>query len=156
MVEPASPTGETIKACNGCDVLIHEAQMLDLYAKMPERLYSFVTKYHVTTEQLAALATEAKTEAARCLSHRSFPSWNRASKISVLFERHWRTPLHPGSAAGRNQLAIFRTVRHRARPRRVLGSHAAVKSALDANLSRPGRFRQFQNTWVWASGDVPK
>ena len=33
--------------------------MLELYAKMPERLHSFVTKYHTTTEQLAALATEA-------------------------------------------------------------------------------------------------
>src|SRR6266851_4368785 len=55
-----SPTEETIKACNGCDVLVHEAQMLELYAKMPERLHSFVTKYHTTTEQLAALATEAK------------------------------------------------------------------------------------------------
>jgi ribonuclease BN (tRNA processing enzyme) len=55
-----NPTGETIEACNGCDVLVHEAQMLELYAKMPERLHSFVTKYHTTTEQLAALATEAK------------------------------------------------------------------------------------------------
>jgi len=55
-----NPTEETIKACTGCDVLIHEAQMLDLYAKMPERLHSFVTKYHTTTEQLATLATQAK------------------------------------------------------------------------------------------------
>jgi ribonuclease BN (tRNA processing enzyme) len=55
-----NPTEETIKACNGCDVLVHEAQMLDLYTKMPERLHSFVTKYHTTTEQLAALATKAK------------------------------------------------------------------------------------------------
>jgi len=55
-----NPTEETIKACNGCDVLVHEAQMLELYAKMPERLHSFVTKYHTTTEQLAVLATEAK------------------------------------------------------------------------------------------------
>jgi ribonuclease BN (tRNA processing enzyme) len=43
-----------------CDVLIHDAQTLDLYAKMPERLHSFVTKYHTTTAHLAALATEAK------------------------------------------------------------------------------------------------
>jgi ribonuclease BN (tRNA processing enzyme) len=55
-----NPTEETIKACNGCDVLVHEAQTLDLYTKMPERLHSFVTKYHTTTEQLAALATKAK------------------------------------------------------------------------------------------------
>jgi ribonuclease BN (tRNA processing enzyme) len=54
------PTEETIKACNGCDVLVHEAQMLELYVKMPERLHSFVTTYHTTTEQLAALATKAK------------------------------------------------------------------------------------------------
>jgi ribonuclease BN (tRNA processing enzyme) len=54
------PIEETIKACNGCDVLVHEAQMLELYEKMPERLHSFVTKYHTTTEQLAALATKAR------------------------------------------------------------------------------------------------
>jgi ribonuclease BN (tRNA processing enzyme) len=55
-----SPAEETIKACSGCDVLIHDAQTIDLYAKMPERLHSFVTKYHTTTVQLAALATQAK------------------------------------------------------------------------------------------------
>src|SRR5216684_1212675 len=55
-----NPVEETVKACNGCDVLVHEAQPLELYAKMPERLHSFVTKYHTTTEQLAVLATEAK------------------------------------------------------------------------------------------------
>jgi ribonuclease BN (tRNA processing enzyme) len=55
-----APTEETIKACGGCDVLVHEAQMLELYAEMPERLHSFVTNYHTTTEQLAALATKAK------------------------------------------------------------------------------------------------
>lgn len=54
------PTDETIKACNGCDILIHEAQLLELYNKMPERLHSFVTKYHTTTEQLATLALKAK------------------------------------------------------------------------------------------------
>jgi len=55
-----SPTEETIKACNSCDVLIHEAQLLELYAKMPERLHSFISKYHTTSEQLAALAARAK------------------------------------------------------------------------------------------------
>jgi ribonuclease BN (tRNA processing enzyme) len=55
-----SPTDETIRACNGCDVLIHDAQTMEMYAKMPEGLHSFVTKYHTTTEQLAALATKAR------------------------------------------------------------------------------------------------
>ena len=55
-----SPVEETIKACNGCDVLIHEAQPIELLAKMPESIHSFVAKYHTTTEQLAELATKAK------------------------------------------------------------------------------------------------
>jgi len=55
-----NPMEETVKACNGCDVLIHEAQPLELYARMPEGLHSFVAKYHTTTEQLATLATKAK------------------------------------------------------------------------------------------------
>lgn len=55
-----SPTEETIDACSGCDVLVHDTQTLDLYEKAPERLHSFITKYHTTTAQLAALATKAK------------------------------------------------------------------------------------------------
>src|SRR5262249_3363384 len=55
-----SPTEETIRACNGCDVLIHEARTLELFAKLPERPHSFGAKNHTTSEQLAALAAKAK------------------------------------------------------------------------------------------------
>jgi len=54
-----NPVEETVKACSGCDVLIHEAQPLELLAKMPESIQSFVAKYHTTTEQLAELAKKA-------------------------------------------------------------------------------------------------
>jgi len=54
-----NPVEETVKACSGCDVLIHEAQPLELLAKMPESIQSFVAKYHTTTEQLAELAKGA-------------------------------------------------------------------------------------------------
>ena len=55
-----NPVEATISACNGCDVLVHEAQPLELLAKMPDSIQSFVAKYHTTTEQLAELATKAK------------------------------------------------------------------------------------------------
>ena len=55
-----NPVEETVKACNGCDVLVHEAQPLELLAKMPESIQSFVAKYHTTTEQLAELANKAR------------------------------------------------------------------------------------------------
>lgn len=55
-----NPVEATIKACNGCDVLIHEAQPVELLARMPESVQSFVAKYHTTTEQVAELASKAK------------------------------------------------------------------------------------------------
>src|ERR1700687_4667675 len=55
-----NPTDETIKACNGCDVLIHEARAVELFARLPEGSRSFGAKNHTMSEQLAALATKAK------------------------------------------------------------------------------------------------
>ena len=55
-----SPTDETIKACNGCDVLIHEARSMEFFNRLPEDTDSFGAKYHTTSEQLAALATKAR------------------------------------------------------------------------------------------------
>jgi len=55
-----SPTEETIKACDGCDVLIHEARAEEMYAKLPEDRRSFGAKNHTTSEQLAELASKAK------------------------------------------------------------------------------------------------
>src|SRR5215471_9817847 len=55
-----SPTDETIKACSGCDVLIHEARAEEMYAKLPPERRSFGAKNHTTSEQLAALASQAK------------------------------------------------------------------------------------------------
>jgi ribonuclease BN (tRNA processing enzyme) len=55
-----SPTEETIKACNGCDVLIHEARALEMFTKLPEDRRSFGAKNHTTSEQLAALAAKAR------------------------------------------------------------------------------------------------
>ncbi len=55
-----SPTEETINACNGCDVLIHEARAVEMFAKLSEDRRSFGAKNHTTSEQLAALATKAK------------------------------------------------------------------------------------------------
>jgi len=55
-----NPTEETIKACTGCDILIHEARTMEMFAQLPEGPHSFGAKNHTTSEQLAALATKAK------------------------------------------------------------------------------------------------
>ncbi len=68
-----NPVEATINACKGCDVLIHEAQPLELLAKLPESVRSFVAKYHTTTEQLAVLATKARPKLLVIYHTISFP-----------------------------------------------------------------------------------
>jgi len=55
-----SPTEETIKACAGCDILVHEARAMEMFARLPEDRRSFGAKNHTTSEQLSALAVKAK------------------------------------------------------------------------------------------------
>ena len=124
-----SPTDETIKACDGCDVLIHDAQTLELYAKMPERLHSFVTKYHTTTEQLAALATEAKPKLLVVYHTVAFRPGIAPSKISVV-NGSQPMALYGRNTPRRNRLTIFGTICHRERPRRLLIGRSRSLSTL--------------------------
>ena len=55
-----NPTDATISACNGCDVLIHEAHTPAWLAGRPVTFQEFSAKYHTTTHQLAELAKAAK------------------------------------------------------------------------------------------------
>lgn len=61
-----TPIQATIEACNGCDVLIHEAQT-EKFLNLSRRpnaqgfnLKAYAAKYHTTTKQLAELANSAK------------------------------------------------------------------------------------------------
>lgn len=55
-----NPAQETIDACRGCDVLIHEAHTPAWLATRPETFQRFSAKYHTTTPELAELASKAK------------------------------------------------------------------------------------------------
>src|SRR6202158_5426342 len=55
-----NPTQETIDACRGCDVLIHEVHTPAWLATRPETFQQFAAKYHTTTPQLAELGRQAK------------------------------------------------------------------------------------------------
>jgi ribonuclease BN (tRNA processing enzyme) len=68
-----SPSEETIKACNGCDVLIHEARAMEMFNRLPPERRSFGVKNHTTSEQLAALAAKAKP--GLLIVHHAWISW---------------------------------------------------------------------------------
>jgi ribonuclease Z len=55
-----NPAEATISACNGCDVLIHEAHTPQWLASRPATFQEFSAKYHTTTHELAELAKRAK------------------------------------------------------------------------------------------------
>ena len=55
-----NPLQATIDACNGCDVLIHEAHPPAWIATRSPTFQRFAAKYHTTTAQLADLAKQAK------------------------------------------------------------------------------------------------
>jgi len=55
-----SPTDATVKACNGCDILVHEARATEMYNQLPAERRAFGAKNHTTSEQLGELATRAK------------------------------------------------------------------------------------------------
>jgi ribonuclease Z len=53
-----NPTQETVDACRGCDVLIHETQRS--LATRSEIARQFGAKYHTSPDQMAELARQAK------------------------------------------------------------------------------------------------
>ena len=83
-----NPVDETVKACDGCDVLIHEAQSVELLPKLPASIQSFVARYHTTTEQLAELAKQAKPKLLVVYHTISFPPGIAPARL-----------LKPGAAA---------------------------------------------------------
>jgi ribonuclease BN (tRNA processing enzyme) len=54
-----APSQALIDACNGCDVLIHEALTLDWLSRRPD-FHRYAAKHHTTTKQLVELATKAR------------------------------------------------------------------------------------------------
>lgn len=61
-----TPVEATVSACNGCDILVHEAQTMK-FVNRPMRpnaqgydIKAYVSRYHTTTEQLADLAAKAR------------------------------------------------------------------------------------------------
>ncbi len=55
-----NPTDATIEACNGCDVLIHEAHTQAWLKTRPVTFQEFSSKFHTTTPELSQLATRAR------------------------------------------------------------------------------------------------
>lgn len=54
-----SPTDAIVKACNGCDVLVHETYSTAKFANRPPDWQRYHSRYHTSTMQLAEIAAKA-------------------------------------------------------------------------------------------------
>jgi ribonuclease Z len=68
----AAPSQSVIDACNGCDVLIHEAYSLKTFATVSPAYQQYRLKHHTSSRQLAELAGKAKPRLL-ILYHRANP-----------------------------------------------------------------------------------
>jgi ribonuclease BN (tRNA processing enzyme) len=55
-----APADSVVKACNGCDLLLHEVYAEDSQHPMTAEWKTYFTAFHTSTAELAALATRAK------------------------------------------------------------------------------------------------
>jgi ribonuclease BN (tRNA processing enzyme) len=55
-----TPTDAIVKACNGCDVLVHEVYSTAGFARRPPDWQAYHARYHTSSAQLAEIANKAK------------------------------------------------------------------------------------------------
>jgi ribonuclease BN (tRNA processing enzyme) len=55
-----SPTDAVIKACNGCDILIHEVYSTAGFARRPVEWRKYHARYHTSSDELASIAAKAR------------------------------------------------------------------------------------------------
>ena len=65
------PSDAVVKACNGCDVLIHEVYSTAGFARRPVEWQKYHARYHTSSAELAAIATKARP-ALLVLTHQLF------------------------------------------------------------------------------------
>jgi ribonuclease BN (tRNA processing enzyme) len=82
----AAPSQTVIDACNGCDVLIHEAYSLMTYKDVARPYQEYREKHHTSSRELAELATKARP-GLLILYHRANPgAVGRPNPEEVLIE----------------------------------------------------------------------
>ena len=77
-----APSESIIKACNGCDVLVHEVYSEEGFAKRPPEWQRYHSKFHTSSSELADIASKARPRLL-ILYHQLM--WG-ASKESILKE----------------------------------------------------------------------
>ena len=99
----ASPSESVVKACNGCDVLIHEAYSQMGYDASDAAWRTYARAFHTSIEELATLAGRAKPKLL-ILNHQMYFGRPKDNYDTMLAELHSK---YSGAVASAKDLDIY-------------------------------------------------
>lgn len=97
------PSVTVADACNGCDVLLHEAYTVQGYAKSDTAWRSYLRSFHTSTKELGDIATKARP-GLLVLYHQMFFGGSADTETSMLAELR---KFYKGKVASAHDLDIF-------------------------------------------------
>ena len=97
------PSDNVANACNGCDVLLHEAYTMEGYAKSAPAWRSYVRSFHTSTKELAGVAAKARP-GLLILYHQMFFRDPTVTEAGMLSEMH---TYYKGKVVSAHDLDIF-------------------------------------------------
>jgi ribonuclease BN (tRNA processing enzyme) len=98
-----SPSESVIENCNGCDVLLHEVYSQLGYDESKEDWRKYVTSFHTSTKELAALATKAKPKLL-ILYHQMFFGGEKDTEEGMLKELQ---AIYSGKVVSAHDLEVY-------------------------------------------------
>jgi ribonuclease BN (tRNA processing enzyme) len=100
-----SPTQSVVDACNGCDILIHEAYSLATYMKVSPAYQLYRRKHHTSSREVADLAIRARPKLL-ILYHRANPGGYGMSNPEEALLREVKATYSPPVVTG-HDLDVF-------------------------------------------------
>jgi ribonuclease BN (tRNA processing enzyme) len=95
-----SPADSVVQACNGCDVLLHEAYTQDPQHPMTPEWQAYFSKFHTSTTELAAIATRAKPKLL-VLYHQMFHGVSEGEMLNEMRQHY------PGAVVSAHDLDVY-------------------------------------------------
>ena len=96
-----SPADSIVQACNGCDVLLHEAYASAPHSEMDSPQWrAYFAAFHTSTGELAAIATRAKPKLL-VLYHQMFHGVSEGEMLQEIRDRY------PGAVVSAHDLDVY-------------------------------------------------
>ncbi len=98
-----APSDAVVKACNGCDLLVHEVYSQEWFATKPPDRKKYHASFHTSTAELAGIAARARPKTL-VLYHQLFIKGQDAGSVLI---KEMRAAGFTGQVVSANDLDVF-------------------------------------------------